>query len=146
MKIYFDGLLRKISERIKDEIVDNDEMLNAVLHAYNQWQEDERDGADYIFSLDNQKDLECLVRGGMTAKEICGLELKNGHTNSYTKYFFYGQNHYPAEQIKDNEQLIFILTDSLYLLRPYVFLNPSSYRELYELLMYEFIFRTYIEE
>ena len=59
--------------------------LAIVLKAYNDFQESERDGVDYIFDLNNREDLKCCVEGGMTAQEICGLWL--GSQSKHLQYF-----------------------------------------------------------
>jgi hypothetical protein len=45
--------------------------LTMLLAAYNEWQEDEKDGADYIFDINDEKDLKYIVeRGLLSAKGI----------------------------------------------------------------------------
>ena len=44
-----------------------------LLNAYNRWQEDEKDGVDYIFHIDKQDDLISCVNGGMTSEDIVKL-------------------------------------------------------------------------
>lgn len=81
---------------VKDIILDiernfgNKKVYNMLLKAYNQYQEDERDGVDYLFKLTNQNDLALLVKNGLTAKEISQLYTDK---NSETYYFYYGVNH-----------------------------------------------------
>lgn len=47
-----------------------------LLKAYNRYQEDERDGVDYIFNINNQDDLIACVKGGLTAYEITDFNSK----------------------------------------------------------------------
>lgn len=77
----------KIIERLKVE----EDIFNKVLMAYNQYQEDERFGVDYIFDLDDQEDLKTLVNGGVTASEIS--RLYNDIENADSKYLYCGENH-----------------------------------------------------
>lgn len=58
-----------------------------LLAAYNRYQEDERDGVDYIFDINRKEDLNCCIEGGMTAREIADI-IQSKH-----EYFFFGQNH-----------------------------------------------------
>ena len=44
-----------------------------ALNAYNRYQEDECDGADYVFSIHFQNDLLDLVKRGTTAHEIADM-------------------------------------------------------------------------
>lgn len=39
-----------------------------LVNAYNTYCDNERDGAGYIFDLDNKDDLSCLIKGGHTLK------------------------------------------------------------------------------
>lgn len=75
--------------------VKGDRVLKMVLAAYNAYQEEERDGVDYIFDLNNQDDLKCCVEGGLTAQEICGLY--NQSQMNTLQYFYFGCN-YPKPQ------------------------------------------------
>ncbi len=116
----------------KDFNEDNIEAILAFLNAYNEWQEAERDGVDYIFDINNQEDLECVVKGGMTAYEIAMI-WRNSNYASHG-FFLFGCN-YPtpkrflnAESLKstliavDNEVVEFVLT--------YLFLPKAQH--LYE--------------
>lgn len=60
-----------------------------LLKAYNRYQEDERDGVDYIFNILNQNDLITCVKGGLTAYDITDF---NSKVNS-TIHFLFGCNH-----------------------------------------------------
>lgn len=77
--------------------------LRMVLAAYNAYQEEERDGVDYIFNIDNQDDLKCCVDGGLTAKEICGLW--RGSQMNHTQFFFYGCNYSEPQTINSLGEL-----------------------------------------
>lgn len=44
--------------------------LDMFLKAYNRWQEDEHNGVDYIFNINNPDDLIDCIKGGLTADEI----------------------------------------------------------------------------
>lgn len=100
-----------------------------VLNSYNTYQEEERDGVDYIFNINNQKDLKCCVEGGMTAKEVCALYQRCQATT--IPYFYFGQN-YPEPKVVNSwmelrKNLITWLDEML----PYVIAYPSVYHELY---------------
>lgn len=67
---YFIEIAKLVSKRINDD-VNAGKNLNMLLAAYNEWQEDERDGADYIFDINNDKDLKFVVdRGLLSAQGI----------------------------------------------------------------------------
>lgn len=67
---YFIEIAKLVSKKINDD-VNAGKNLNMLLAAYNEWQEDERDGADYIFDINNEKDLKFVVdRGLLSAQGI----------------------------------------------------------------------------
>lgn len=76
-------IVRSIKLDLKN-LLKKDE-LQLVLAAYNRYQEDEHDGANYIFNIDNVDDLKCCVDGGLTAKEIHDMVKLN------CKYFIFGR-------------------------------------------------------
>lgn len=110
----------------------NEDILDMVLAVYNDFQESERDGVDYIFDIDNADDLKCCVEGGLTAKEICGL-WHNSQMNT-TKYFYFGCNYEKPKAIANYGQLIINLISWLDEVIPNVLAYPyayESYKDLY---------------
>lgn len=82
------NLLTKIEEDINYP-----EGRAMLLKAYNRYQEDERDGVDYIFNINNQNDLITCVQGGLTAEDIANFHNSvKGWANS-TLHFLFGYNH-----------------------------------------------------
>ena len=75
----------------------NHKVFNLVFDAYNEFQESERDGVDYIFNMDNKDDLVTCIKGGLKPVHIHGMveNIKKGKTN----FFFYGINHPIPEQL-----------------------------------------------
>lgn len=141
-KEIFDALLSEFTTFIEKNINYDENLRYAVLCAYNQWQEDERDGVDYIFNLDNNDDLKCCVEGGLSAKDISALV--NGQSmNDKTSFFFFGCNHTSPAQIRNNDELIQQLVGHLGEFLPYVFVYPSSYVELYSYIS-KFVLEEYI--
>lgn len=72
-------------------------MLPILLNAYNRYQEDERDGVDYIFNINKREDSACVINGGMSIEELYNLqrECKGEGTN----YYMFGHSHETAELI-----------------------------------------------
>lgn len=109
-----------------------DNPLSILLKAYNTYQEEERDGVDYIFDLYDQDDLLCCVEGGLTAREIASLYEHS--TKDKTHFFFFGQNHQVPEQIKDlsslRDQLLFCLDEILECVM--TFPECEGYSDLYK--------------
>lgn len=71
------------------------QMINRLLGVYNTYQEDERNGVDYIFDLQNKEDLVTCIQGGLTAEELAELVAKYncGNGENYTTKFLFGCNH-----------------------------------------------------
>lgn len=107
-------------------------VLKMVLAAYNDYQESERDGVDYIFDIENTNDLKCCIDGGMAAKEIGGLYL--GSQSKHLRYFYFGCNHPTPKPIANWETLRQQLVSWLPDLIPNVLAYPfayESYKQLY---------------
>ena len=65
------------------------DIFNLVLDVYNKYQENERDGVDYIFDINKKEDLIACIKGGLTARMI--QELVNNLDNGFTQYFYFGR-------------------------------------------------------
>ena len=135
-KIIFDGLIKEVVSSITDELKQypykNQDVLDLVLAAYNDYQEDERDGVDYLFDITNKDDVTCCIKGGMEVNEVAKL-YADSLTNT-TKYFFFGVNHKVAEPIADYSELVSQLIGSLDEVVANVIAYPysyPSYKELY---------------
>lgn len=90
-----------IVDNIKEDFNKNNKKAMLIFfNAYNEWQENEREGVGYIFNVNNQNDLECVVKGGMTAKEIA--EVTKSSPNGL---FFFGCNYPTPKVIGDDEAL-----------------------------------------
>ena len=120
---------------VKDIILDIErnfgikKVYNMLLKAYNQYQEDERDGVDYLFKLTNQNDLALLVKNGLTAKEISQLYTDE---NSETYYFYYGVNHIELKCLSI-EELDKQIYDNIENIVKYMLAYPfiDAYKDLY---------------
>lgn len=128
-----EGIKKSIIRDLNDVYsVKGNKVLNMLLKAYNDFQESERDGVDYIFDLDNQDDLKCCVEGGLTAKEICGL-YHQSQMNTL-KYFYFGCNYPKPQPINTWKELRMNLVAWLDELLPNVLAYPyayQSYRDVY---------------
>ena len=79
-----------------------------IFNAYNEWQEQERDGVDYIFTISKKEDLLCVIDGGMTALEIADIV-----KSSSTGLFLFGCNHTTPDVIETAERLKNILLGTI---------------------------------
>ena len=130
IKTLVNALKRNIANDMHDS-KKGEVITRYVLDAYNAYQEQERDGVDYIFNIHNREDLACCVDGGLTAKEIAALYNASKKT---TPYFFFGVNHETPMVIINEDVLKTHLIKSLDEIIPCVVAYShcvESYRKLY---------------
>jgi hypothetical protein len=109
--------------------------MDAFLNAYNVQEEQDHDGADYLFNFENQKDLECVVRGGMTAYEIATLVNKYNSISSSTTYFLFGAN-YDKPYLLTRNELLERIAQSASDIVDNMLKYPHSYnRDFYQLIV-----------
>lgn len=111
-------------------------IFNLVFDAYNEYQESERDGLDYIFNLDNKDDLIACIKGGLTPEHIQQMVTYNAMGLKYTRFFFYGTNHPEPEQLTFDGlklQLTTYLDEIVDFIIAYPF--DGACRELYTILI-----------
>ena len=107
MEKIINELVNEITNKLSQKMTNENGCGNVtllVLGAYNRFQEDERDGADYIFNINDVNDLKCCIDGGMTTCEIASIynKVKDSAT---TPYFFFGHNHEEAETLSTPNKL-----------------------------------------
>lgn len=133
-------IIKQLAVKIKDDLVhdmrneqNGDDITMLVLAAYNRYQEDERDGVDYIFNLNNADDLKCCIDGGMHANEIASIYY-NHKAHKHTTYFLFGQNYEQPEIFQTWDALKTYLTNFLDSIIKYmlVYHNTDGYRQLYD--------------
>lgn len=78
-----------ISDYIEENlnIVSDTDKREIALKAYNKMQENEHDGVDYIFNINDKNDFITLVTAGLTAADV--KEMLQGDD----VYFFFGTNY-----------------------------------------------------
>ena len=105
-------------------------IFNMVMQVWNEYQESERDGVDYIFNLDNQNDLVTCIRGGLDANQFSKLVTDCEKKN--TRFFLFGQNHSTPLAVSNNS-LKAMLDDHLDTLIDFVVAYPfdGACRDLY---------------
>ena len=127
------GIKSAIVEDMKDVRSDKGwKTFKMVLAAYNDYQESERDGVDYIFDIEDTKDVICCLKGGMTTQEVS--ELWVGSQNNHATYFFYGYNHNGSKTFADCKEVADFLSTWLDDVLADVVAYPysyDSYKELY---------------
>lgn len=144
-----ENVLKKLVNEIKNNIAHdlrrypyrNGDLLKLVLNAYNTYQNEERDGVDYIFDINNLEDLKTCIEGGMTAKEV-GWIYEQSHVNT-TPLFYFGVNYEKPKPIANYEALIDNLINWLDDILPCVLAYPyllKSYEELYKVCITDYMF------
>ena len=86
MEKIINELVNEITNKLSQKMTNENGCGNVtllVLGAYNRFQEDERDGADYIFNINDVNDLKCCIDGGMSTCEISSIynKLREKHCN-----------------------------------------------------------------
>ena len=143
-----ENVLNKLVAEIKSNIAHdlksytecNDELLKLVLNAYNTYQEEERDGVDYIFNINNPEDLKCCIKGGMTAKDIAWL-YEQSQVNS-TPFFYFGVNYEKPKPIANWDALVINLINWLDNVLPCMLAYPyalKNYEELYKVCVTDYM-------
>ena len=123
-------LVNVLATRMNSE----NEIFNLIFDVYNEYQESERDGVDYVFNLDNTKDLIACIKGGLTPEHIHGMVEKK--RRGYTNLFHFGCNHPIPEQLTHNA-LKLLLTAYLDEIIDYTIAYPfdGACRKLYTILI-----------
>jgi hypothetical protein len=131
---YFIEIAKLVSKKINDD-VNAGKNLNMLLAAYNEWQEYEKDGANYIFDINNNKDLKFVVdRGFLSAQGIAFV------VNKCETGLFQFSGNDPDAGVKgiDIEDLKKILINTSHIFIRYVFMyaprcgSNSAYTSVYE--------------
>lgn len=84
--------------------------FSVLLAAYNDWQENEHFGTDYLFNLNKAEDLICCIKGGLNATEIAQMVNNASKTTNFmSDYFLFGEN-YPTPTQLTCEQMASTIT------------------------------------
>ena len=129
----FKNIIDVISKAIARDVKQG-KNLSMLLGAFNQWQEDERSGVDYIFDINNKEDLKYLVDNGMITATGIAWVVQNCYTGLFQ---FNGEPDAGIQPISLemlNRYLIINADDYL----PYVIMyaarcgSDSAYAKVYE--------------
>lgn len=99
MREQFDSLVKEMATSFRSLVAiafdENDiPTITKLIDVYNTYQEEERDGVDYIFDFQNKEDLCTCIKGGLTAEELAELVImfQNDNSEDYTPNFLFGCN------------------------------------------------------
>ena len=132
------ALIAKVAKNVEEEVMNSEinKALDLLLAAFNRYQEDERDGVDYIFDLSKQKDLKCMVEGGLSASEICDAWSTFRESDGIvTPFVRFGQNYTSLQFVGTRNDLKKGLIGALDDFLPYVFMyvcRCKEYQDFYE--------------
>ena len=99
MKNEFNTLVLATSEVFKNiaktAFHNNDnKMLRLCIRAYNTYQENEKDGVDYLFDAKNKEDIITCLNGGLTLQELYNtFGSEQALKKEITSFFMFGCNH-----------------------------------------------------
>ena len=131
METIIKSLINEIKKNIVNDIENNGVLFKAAIAAYNTYQEEERDGVEYLFDLNNKEDLKCCIDGGMSAKDI--HHLYEEYKKNKTPMFFFGVNHYKPVLVDTWKGVNKVITDCLDDVLPCMlaYHDTKGYKELY---------------
>ena len=131
IKNLVDAICEKIKNDLNDVKTSSTTTLDVLIESYNTYQEEERDGVDYLFNLLDREDLACCVEGGLDASEIARLYNKFCEGQSTTMFMF-GCNHKKPELISSWEQVRDCVCVYLDEIVTQMIKYPQTYRILYD--------------
>jgi len=141
MKRTICNLIKLIKSDLIHDMQINKDVRNLVLCAYNHYQENERDGVDYLFDINNTDDLKCCIDGGMTTGEIAHIYF-DVQAHHHTRFFFFGVNYKVPKFVPTNASLCTILEGSIDVVLLHVFAYPyanEAYKNLYSLCVTDYM-------
>ena len=142
MKQKIQSLLSDLCTVAQLRLESNDKEFTAiVLAAYNRYQEDERDGVDYLFDINNKDDVKCCLDGGLGVQSLA-VAYFDYEARSYPPYFFFGLNHPKPSFFMDEDKLRRFLQGVLPEVVRHMFCLPDvdGYTALYEALISDYMF------
>lgn len=142
MNKIIESMPKRIAKDLKEYPYNNNDVFEMILEAYNYFIDSEKWGNGYIFNISNQADLLCMVKNGMTAKEIATIYDNSQHTTSGC--FFCDENHTDIQEIDTWEEIREILIFSLDELCEYV-LTYVTRCEPYQAIYERYVTDTYLE-
>lgn len=131
----FCGFIEDVKkEIIRDIEYDGDETIDFILPAYNRYQEDERDGVDYIFDITKEEDVATMLKGGLSVTQLYNY-LDKYHKGEVKNYCCFGANY---TEITPVESISVTLVNALDEMLPVALLYAHKVAE-YGMLYDEFV-------
>lgn len=143
------ALIDAVSNAIADDLINSNtekrnELLTKLFKAKNEYENDERDGIDYIYDIKNSEDLRLLLKNDfLTAKEISVIWVAYSN-GAYTPYFYFEYDYSNMTtkanivQIKTLDDLCNILLGNIENVVKCIIAYPYAYKS-YEDLYVEYV-------
>lgn len=103
------SVISNFKKALSQDIIENVEVRSLFLQSYNFYQDEEFDGANYIFDI---TDREQVMNTDLEVGEVYDL-YNNFIHNKATKYFLCGYNYPTPVQLEDDEALLRILNENV---------------------------------
>ena len=129
MKEYIFMICDIMATTIRHNICNDEVIRNLFLQSYNFYQDEEFDGANYIFDI---TDREEVMNTDLEVGEVYDL-YNNFIHNKATKYFLCGYNYPTPVQLEDDEALLRILNEHVDCVVRHILQHPSVCESHYEL-------------
>ena len=131
----FSETINHLIQMVADRLV-RGQRFDLLFAAYNRWQEDERDGVDYIFDVEKPEDVICCLKGGLTIEQLHSI--LDAKETEGIQYFYFGVNHH-GPTLVPLSALISQLKANADEIVKYAIAYPSvdEYKAIYELFITE---------
>ena len=141
MKTILRDLQVALIERAREMLIHDSDFVDTVIEAYNRYQDNERDGVDYLFCARCEEDVKCCFEGGLKVKEFV-MAYNKMEKNGWTAYFHFGQNHPVPSFYISEETLVANLNAYMKPVIQCMLLYPDidAYSKLYKALITDYMF------
>lgn len=131
----FSETINHLVQMVADRLV-RGQRFDLLFAAYNRWQEDERDGVDYIFDVEKPEDVICCLKGGLTIEQLHSI--LDAKETEGIQYFYFGVNHHGPTLIPLSALISQLKANADEIVK-YAIAYPSvnEYKAIYELFITE---------
>lgn len=125
------SVISNFKEALSQDIIDNEAVRSLFLKSYNFFQDEERDGVDYIFDITDRED---VMNTDLEVGEVYDLYNNFIHGKT-TKYFLCGCNYPTPVQFSNKKEFVSTLIGWVDEVARHILAHPSvceSHHELYQ--------------
>ena len=141
MKKIIRDLQVALIERAREMLIHDSDFMDTVIEAYNKYQDEERDGVDYLFCARYEPDVKCCFEGGLKVEHFV-RSFNKMEKAGWTPYFHFGQNHPEPSFYTCNQAIIDHLNACMQPIIQCMHLHPDidAYSALYKALISDYMF------